>query len=101
VKKTEYMLISRLQNAGQNHEVKISNRSFVNEAQFRYLETRVTNQNLSQEERTRRLNSGNACYHLAQKHFPSPLLSKIIKIKIHRTKILPVICMSVKLCLGH
>jgi hypothetical protein len=48
--KTMYMLLSRHQNAGQNHDIKIANRTFENVAQFRYLRTKVTNQNLSEEE---------------------------------------------------
>jgi hypothetical protein len=36
-------------------------------AQFKYLGTTVTNQNLIQEDIERRLNSGNACYHSVQK----------------------------------
>jgi ribosomal protein S2 len=54
------MSLSRHQNAGQNHDVKIANRCFENVAQFRYLGTTVTNENLIQEEIKRRLNSGNA-----------------------------------------
>jgi hypothetical protein len=61
VEKTKYMLASRDQNAGQNREIKIGNRSFENVSEFKYLETTVTNQNLIQEEIKRRLNSGNAC----------------------------------------
>jgi hypothetical protein len=57
------MLLSRHQNAGQNHNIKTGDTSFENVAQFEYLGTRVTNQNLIQEEINRRLNSGNACYH--------------------------------------
>jgi oligoendopeptidase F len=34
--KTKYMLLSRRQNAGQNHDIKIRNRCFENVAQFRY-----------------------------------------------------------------
>jgi hypothetical protein len=34
--KTEYMLVSRHQNAAQNHDIKIGNRSFENVAQFKY-----------------------------------------------------------------
>jgi hypothetical protein len=64
--KTKYMLLSRHQNAGQNHGIKIGNRYFKNVAQFRYLGTTITNQNLIQEEIKRRLNSGNACYHSVQ-----------------------------------
>jgi hypothetical protein len=35
------MLLSRHQNAVQNHDIKISNRYFVNVAQFRYLDISV------------------------------------------------------------
>jgi ribosomal protein S2 len=48
--KTKYMLLSRQQNSGQNHDIKIANRCFGNVAQFRYLGTTMTNQNLIQEE---------------------------------------------------
>jgi hypothetical protein len=61
--KATCMLLSRRQNAGQDHDIKVENRSLENEAQFKYLGTAVTNQNLIQEEIKRRLNSGNACYH--------------------------------------
>jgi hypothetical protein len=46
--KTKYML-SRHQNAGQNHGLKIAYRCFENVAQFKYLGTTITNQNLIQE----------------------------------------------------
>jgi histidinol-phosphate/aromatic aminotransferase/cobyric acid decarboxylase-like protein len=61
--KTNYMVLSRQQTAEQNHDIKIGNRCFKNVAQFRYLGTTITNQNLIQEEIKRRLNSGNACYY--------------------------------------
>jgi hypothetical protein len=48
------MLLSRHQNAEQNQNVKIGNRSFENVAQFKYLGTTVTNQNVVQEEIKRR-----------------------------------------------
>jgi hypothetical protein len=50
----------------------------------------VTNQNLIQEEIKRRLNSGNACYHVVQKLLSFRLLSRNVKIRIHKTMILPV-----------
>jgi hypothetical protein len=46
VEKTKYTLVSGDQNAGQNWEIKIGNRSFENVSQFKYLGTTVTDQNL-------------------------------------------------------
>jgi hypothetical protein len=76
------MLLSRRQNAGQNHDIKIGNRWFENVAQFRYLGTTIRNQNLIQEEIKGRLNLGNACYRSIQNLFPSRLLSKNVEIRI-------------------
>jgi hypothetical protein len=61
MEKTKYMLMSRDQNAGQNRDIKIGNRSFENVSQFKYSGTTVTNQNLIQEKIKRRLNSSNDC----------------------------------------
>jgi hypothetical protein len=47
--KTKYMLLSHHQNAGQNHDIKMGNRSFENSAQFKYLGMTITNQNLIQK----------------------------------------------------
>jgi hypothetical protein len=73
---SEYTLLSRHQNAGQNCEVKIVNRYFENVVQFRYLGTTIKNRNLIQEEIKRRLNSGNVCYHSVQNLLSSRMLSK-------------------------
>jgi hypothetical protein len=89
--KTKYMLLSRHQNVGKNHDIKIANRSFENVAQFRHLGTIVTNQNLIQMEIKRRLYSGNACCQRFQNLLSSLTLTKIIKIRIYRTIILPVV----------
>jgi hypothetical protein len=43
------MLLSRHQNAGQTHDLEIANRSVENAEHFKYLETRVRNQNVIQE----------------------------------------------------
>jgi hypothetical protein len=53
--------------------------------------TTITNRNLIQEEIKRRLNSGNACYHLVQKLLSSRQLSRNIKIRIYKTIILSVV----------
>jgi hypothetical protein len=89
--KTKYMLLSRHQNAGQNHDIKIANRCFENVTQFKYLGTKVTNQNLIQEEIKRRLNSINACYHSVPNLLSSRLLYKKRKITLNKTAILSVV----------
>jgi hypothetical protein len=91
VEKTKNMLLSRNQNAVQNSDVDIVNRSFENVSQFKYLVTIVTNKNLVREEIKRRLNSGNACYHSVQNLLSSHLLSTNVKIGIYETIILPVV----------
>jgi hypothetical protein len=75
------MLLSRHQNAGQNHDMKTANICIENVAQFRYLGTTMTDQNLIQEEIKMRLNSGNACYHSVQNLLSSHLLFKNIKLE--------------------
>jgi hypothetical protein len=54
VEKTKYMLVSRDQNAGQNRDIKIVNRSFENVSQFKYLGTKATYPNMIEEEIKRR-----------------------------------------------
>jgi ribosomal protein S2 len=78
--KRKYMLLSRHQNAGQNHNIKVANKCFENVAQFRYFGTTITNQNLIQEEIKRRLNLGNACYHSVENLLSSRRLSKTKKL---------------------
>jgi hypothetical protein len=72
----------------QNRDIKIANRSFKNVSQFKFLGMTVTNQNLIQEEIKRRLNSDNACI---QSLLYSRLLSKNLKIRIYKMRILPVV----------
>jgi hypothetical protein len=60
-------------------------------SQFRYLGTKVTNQNLIQEEIKRRLSSGNACYHLVQNLLSSRLFSRNLRFRIYKAIIFPVI----------
>jgi hypothetical protein len=49
--------------AGQRHSIKIVNMSYENVVKFKYLGTKLTDQNCIHNEIKSRLNSGNACYH--------------------------------------
>jgi hypothetical protein len=89
--KTKYMVMSRDQNAGRNHNIKTDNISFERVEELNYLGKTLTNQNSIQEEVKIRLKLGNACYYSVQNHLSSRLLSKNLKIRIYRTIILPVI----------
>jgi len=68
--------------------MKANNSSFERVEEFRYLGKTLTNQNFIQEEIKSRLKSRIACYHSVQNLLSSRLLSKNLKIKIHRTIIL-------------
>ena len=81
--KTKYMVMSREQNAGRTHTVKIDNSSFVRVDEFKYLGTTLTNQTSIQEEIKSRMKSGNACYHSVQNLLSSSMLSKNLEIKIY------------------
>jgi hypothetical protein len=65
--------------------------SFENVSHFKYLRATVTNGHLIKEEVKRRLNSGNACYHLVENLLSSRLLSKSLKTRTYKTIILPVV----------
>jgi len=80
--KTKYMVMSQDWNAERGHSVKINNSSFERVEEFRYLGMTLTDQNSIQEEIKSRLKVGNACCYLVQ---------NLLKIKIYRTIILPVV----------
>jgi hypothetical protein len=63
----KFMSLSRHQNAGQNRDIKIGNRWFENVAQFRYLGTTISNENLIQEELKRRNTVHTLCGQNAEK----------------------------------
>ena len=86
-----YMVMSRDQNAGRIHSVRIDNSTFERVEEFEYLGTTLTNQNSIAGEIKSRLRSGSACYHSLQSLLSSSLLSKNLKIKIYRSMILPVV----------
>ena len=85
------MVMSRDQNAGRIHSVRIDNSTFERVEEFKCLGTTLTNQNSVAEEIKSRLRLGNACYRSVQNLLSSKLLSKNLRIKICRTIILPVV----------
>ena len=58
--KTKYMVVSRDQNVGRIHSVRIDNSTFERVEEFKYLGTTLTNLNSIAEEIKSRLRSGNA-----------------------------------------
>ena len=88
--------MSRYQNAGRSHSIKIDNSSFERVEELQYLGTTLTHQNSIQEENKSRLKPENACYHSVQDLLSSSFLSKNIKIKIYRSIILPVLLYGCK-----
>jgi len=85
------MIMSGDRNAEQSHSIKTDNGYFEREEEFKYLGTTLTDQNYIQEEIKSRLKSGNSCCHSVQNLLSSSLLSKNTKIKVCRSKILPVV----------
>ena len=85
------MVTSRDQNAGQNGNIQIGNKSSETVEQFKYLGTNLMNQNSIHEEIKGRWIPGNACYHSVLNPLSPSLISKNVKIKIHGTIILPVV----------
>jgi len=94
--KTKYIIMSRDQNVGRSHSMKIDNSSTGRAEEFKYLGTMLTNQNSIQEEIKSRLKLGNACYYSVQNLLSSSLLPKNLKIKIYRTIILPIVLYGCK-----
>jgi len=72
--KTKYMIMSRDQNAGRSHSLKIDSSFFERVEEFKYLGTTLTNQNSIQEEIKSTLMSGNACYYSVQNLLSSSLV---------------------------
>jgi hypothetical protein len=89
--KTQYMVMSRNQNAGHNHNIKIDNKSFERVGELKYFGTTLTNRNSIHEETESGLKSRSACYHSVQNLLSSRLLSKNTKIRVYRSIILPVV----------
>jgi hypothetical protein len=70
------------QNAGQNHNIKIANKSFKKSGKVHILQSDSNNSKFDSWRSKRRLKMGNACCHRVQRIFYSHLQSKNIKIKI-------------------
>jgi len=85
--KTKYIVMSRDQHAGKNHNGRKGNKSFKRVEQFTCLGTNLRHQNSIHGELKNRLKSGNACNHSVQNLLFPSLLPRNIKIKIYRNVI--------------
>jgi hypothetical protein len=72
----------REKRAGQNHNIKIGNKSFKMVKLVKSVN--LTNQNPIHEEMESRLKSGNACYRSVQNILSPSLLSKEIKVQMYK-----------------
>jgi hypothetical protein len=100
--KTEYKVMSRDQHAGQNHNIKMGNKSFEMVEQFKYLGITLIYQSSILEEIINSPKSGKVRYNSVHNLLSSRLLSKKnTRIKIYRTITLLSFCMGVKLGLSH
>ena len=72
--------MSRDQDAGRSHSMKIDNSCIERVEEFKYLGTTLTNKNSIQEQIKGRLKLGNACYYSVRNFLSSSLLSKKLKI---------------------
>jgi hypothetical protein len=68
------MVMSRDQNTGRSHSMKIDYILFESVEELKYTVTNLTHQNYIYEEIKSRQNSGNACYHSVQYLWSSSLL---------------------------
>jgi hypothetical protein len=71
--------------------MKVGSSSFKSAEVFKYLATTLKNQNCIQGEIKNKLKSRNSCCLSVQNLLTSGLLSKNIKVMIHRTVVLPVV----------
>jgi hypothetical protein len=88
VKNKPILLLSRHRNADQHLGIKISNKSFQNVPQFKYLRTKVINQNQKYC----------SLPYSSEYLLSSRLLSKNIKIAMYKTIILPVVFYGCEAC---
>jgi len=75
--KIKYLIMSRDEAVGTDHNIKIDYKSLERVEHFKYLGTTLTNANSIHEEIKSKLKSGNACYNLVQDLLSSSLPSKI------------------------
>jgi len=92
------MVMFRDQNVGRSHNLKMDNSSFERVEMFKHLRTTLTNKNSIQEEIKSRLKSGNACYLSGAESFVFLFAIQILKIRVYRTLILPVVLYTCETC---
>ena len=74
-----------------NEHIKIGSNSYENVKTFKCLGSSVAYQNYIQKEIRCRPKAGDSCYYSVQTVLTSRLLSQKLKIKVYKTRILPVV----------
>jgi hypothetical protein len=82
--------MSHHENTGQSYNLLITDKFFEKLAKFKYLGTRITDQNCIHQEIKIRLNLGNAYYRSVQSLLSSRILCRNLETEIYNTIILPV-----------
>ncbi|KAJ4441769.1 hypothetical protein ANN_11627 [Periplaneta americana] len=85
------MLAENPQTIRENTEILLESSKAIEVEKFKYLGAAVTNINATQEEIKHRINMRNTCYYSVEKLLSSSLLLKILKVRIYKTVILPVV----------
>jgi hypothetical protein len=83
--KMKNVFMSHRKNLRQSYNTKTGTKSFENLTKCKYLETTLTSQNYTHDERRRRLNSKNACNLSVHNILSSRLLHKNVTITIYRS----------------
>jgi hypothetical protein len=90
------MVMSLVQDAGQNNNIKIGCTSFDKLEKLRFLKRNLTNQNSIHEQIKSKLKSKTSCYHTVQNILFSSFLFKNVKSQIFTNVIFLQFCMDVK-----
>jgi len=98
--KTKYKVTFHIQNVGENHYIRVGNKSFENVEQLKYLGTNLINQNSIQENIRKKTKVRHGLLLIIKDFLSFSLISINTNINTHRTEFV-LFFMGVKLGLPH